>query len=281
MPKPPARSVRPAFATICLALSCFALPAAAADTSAWDGDSRSAVRLLAARPDGSMLRGGIEINMAPGWKTYWRYPGDAGVPPHFDFSESENLGHVDVLWPAPIRFADAEGNTIGYKGDVVLPLRVEPTDRSRAVVLRLKLDYAVCEKLCVPAQAKVELPLPGDASAASEAAVAEAEKRVPRPVALGARQPLAIASVRHEKGSAKVSVDVAAPAGTEPSLFVEGPAPDWALPLPEPAAGAPQGQKRFVFALEGLPPGARTEGAVLKFTAAAADQVIETTFRLE
>lgn len=275
------RPLRPAFATISLGLALLTQPSVAADRSDWDGDSRSAVRLIAAKPDADALRAGIEIKLAPGWKTYWRYPGDAGVPPQFDFSESENLKSANVLWPAPRRFSDAEGNTIGYKGDLVLPVRVEAKDRAKPVVLRMKLDYAVCEKLCVPAQAKSELPL-GDASADSDASVAQAEKRVPQPVVLGAQQPLSVASVKRETGSpARVIVDVTAPPGAPVTLFAEGPTPDWALPLPDPADGAPAGKKRFTFALDGLPPGAKPEGATLKLTAVTEDQAIETTFRLE
>src|SRR4051812_16992734 len=61
-------------------------PVAAAEHSAWDGDARAAARLIAGTTarDSAALRGGIEIRLAPGWKTYWRYPGDSGVPPRFD-----------------------------------------------------------------------------------------------------------------------------------------------------------------------------------------------------
>ena len=65
-------------------------PAAADDVSRWDGDARSAVRLVAgSRPaDGAYLRAGVEMRLRPGWHTYWRYPGDSGVPPQFDFAQS-------------------------------------------------------------------------------------------------------------------------------------------------------------------------------------------------
>lgn len=112
-------------------------PAGAADASSWDGDGRSAVRLVAggsARPRGDELRAGLEIRLAPGWKTYWRYPGDSGVPPVIDFSKSENVKSVIVSWPAPHRFTDDGGTSIGYKGGVLMPLQVVPQirrDRSR------------------------------------------------------------------------------------------------------------------------------------------------------
>lgn len=70
-------------------------PLAAAEASRWDGDSRAAVRLISgsARHEGGtrVLRAGIQLKLGPGWKMYWRYPGDAGVPPRFDFAGSENI----------------------------------------------------------------------------------------------------------------------------------------------------------------------------------------------
>jgi hypothetical protein len=84
-----------------------------------------------------------------------------------------------------------------------------------------------------------------------------------------------------KREGARVSVDVAAPAAASVTLFAEGPAADWALPLPEPAEGAPAGLKRFTFALDGMPPGAKADGAALTLTAVAGDAAIETTFRLD
>src|SRR5947209_5698261 len=147
-------------------------PALAADVSAWDGTERAAVRLIAgvARTEGAATihRAGFEIRLAPGWKTYWRYPGDSGIPPRFDFSKSRNVKSVAVRWPAPQRLADEGGVSIGYKHDVVFPLEVTPQDAGKPVVLALKVDYAVCEKICVPADGTVNLTLSGNASQQDE-----------------------------------------------------------------------------------------------------------------
>src|SRR5216684_537111 len=89
-------------------LAAMSLPAAAADSSAWDGGSQAAVRLIAgssSKARGGMVRAGIEIRLAPGWKTYWRYPGDSGVPPRFDFAGSQNVKSIAIAWPAPHRFS--------------------------------------------------------------------------------------------------------------------------------------------------------------------------------
>src|SRR6516165_86376 len=110
-----------------LAVVMIAARAHAADSSAWDGDAQSAVRLIAGSATSGRdapVRAGIEIRLAPGWKTYWRYPGDSGVPPRFDFAGSTNVKSVDVAWPAPHRFSDESGITIGYKDGVIFPLSI-------------------------------------------------------------------------------------------------------------------------------------------------------------
>src|SRR5436305_11589588 len=149
---------------ISLTLCAYSGSSAAADrpafASAWSGDTRSAIRLIAGSASsqaGGYRRAGVEIRLNPGWHTYWRYPGDAGVPPQFDFGHSKNVKSVNVLWPAPQRLPEAGGISIGYEGDVIFPLRIVPQDPAKPVALSLKLDYAICEKLCVPAQARSEL----------------------------------------------------------------------------------------------------------------------------
>src|SRR5215470_18676575 len=144
-----------------LLASALNFTAAAADASSWDGDARSAMRLLAGSPLGAdgLLRAGVEIRLATGWKTYWRYPGDSGVPPVFDFSKSENVKSVSILWPAPHRFTDDGGASIGYKGGVIFPVHVVPANPNRPTTLRAAISYAVCEKLCVPARGQATLEL--------------------------------------------------------------------------------------------------------------------------
>jgi DsbC/DsbD-like thiol-disulfide interchange protein len=263
--------------------------ARAQDSSAWDAEPHAAARLIAgAAPrsaDAPWLRAGIEIRLDTGWKTYWRYPGDSGVPPTLDFAGSENVKSVTVLWPAPTRFADgAGGHSIGYHGDVVLPLRVLANDAAKPAVLHLKLGYAVCSNLCVPVEAEFDLALSGKRGA-EEATLVAAEARVPRRATLSAGSAaggLAIRSARRERGGAgeRVVVEVAAPAGTPVDLFAEGPAADWALPLPE-ASGGGAGTRRFTFDLDGLPPGAHVDGATLTLTATSPDDAIEVPVHLD
>ncbi len=278
------RCCRTAFACVTLLIGVDTA-LAADDVSRWDGDARSAARLIAASRPASgaaaLLRAGVEIRLKPGWHTYWRYPGDSGIPPQFDFTRSDNVQAVDVLWPAPQRLPEAGNISIGYDRDVILPLRVIAKDPGKPVVLRLKLDYAICEKLCVPAEARAELAL-APLRSSFDVALATAEARVPKKLAMGEGQSLSVRSLRREDGAArpKVVVDVAAPNGNV-DLFAEGPTPQWALPIPAAIDGAPAGQRRFVFELDGAPAGASYGGAVITLTAVAGGEAIQVSSRLD
>jgi DsbC/DsbD-like thiol-disulfide interchange protein len=257
-----------------------ASPARAADASPWDGGTRSALRLIAGTPtnDGGkkVLRGGIEIRLDPGWKTYWRYPGDSGVPPRFSFARSENLESVRVLWPAPKRFGEPGDMSIGYTGDVILPVRILPRDPARPVLLRFEIDYAICQNLCIPADGRAELLL-GEEPSSHDDALRQSEERVPKPVAMGQGEALAIEAVTREAHGARprILVDVRAADASGLDLFAEGPTPEWALPIPQPIPGAPAGMQRFAFEFDGMPPGTMEEETKLRLTAVAQDQAIE------
>ena len=277
-------------AAVCTLLVGANSAGAADDVSRWDGDGRSAARLIAGSPPpriAPFVRAGVEIRLKAGWHTYWRYPGDSGVPPQFDFTGSQNVKQVHVLWPAPQRLPEDGGVSIGYAHDLILPLHVVPQDLSKPVALKMKLDYAICEKMCVPAVAKAELTL-ASGPASQDAALAAAEAKVPKRHALGEGQTgdgqtLAIRSVRRETGSKgpRVVVDVAAPAGAPVELFAEGPTPQWALPVPVALDGAPEGLKRFAFDLDGAPPGAKYESALITLTAVGEQGAIEVAIRLD
>src|ERR1700716_172841 len=245
--------------------SSFALQARAQDASPWKQDSHSAVRLLAGSRSGAVLLGGIAFQLQPGWHTYWRTPGDSGVPPRFDFGKSENIEAVTILWPAPTKFADGAGGvSLGYQKQVVLPLRIVAKNADKPVTLRADINYAVCEKLCIPVEASTELAFTSVAST-EDSALFAALDTVPKPATIGDPNPLTIRDVRRE-GKNGVLVDVAAPDSAEVNLFVEGPTPEWALPVPKLLEHSPPGVKRFAFDLDGLPPGANPNGAALKLT---------------
>src|SRR6185369_16081727 len=243
-----------------LLASSVTLAARADDASPWQRDGHSAVRLLAGSRSGAVLLGGIAFQLQQGWKTYWRIPGDSGVPPRFDFSKSDNVEAVTVLWPAPKKFDDGAGGTaLGYKQQVVLPLRIVAKNADKPVTLRAHINYAVCDKLCIPVEATSELTFASVAST-EDGTLSTALDAVPKPANIGDPTPVTIRDVRRD-GDKGVLVDVAAPDAKEVHLFVEGPTPDWALPIPKLLDNSPPGVKRFAFDLEGLPPGAKPDGA--------------------
>src|ERR1043166_8911100 len=220
-----------------------AIEAKAEDASPWQRDAHSAVRLLAGSRSGGVLLGGIAIQLQDGWKTYWRTPGDSGVPPRFDFSKSDNVEAVTVLWPAPMKFDDgAGGHSLGYKKQVVLPLRIVAKNNDKPVTLRAHVSYAVCDKLCIPVEASSELTFASVAST-EDGNLSAALDTVPKPANVGDPNPLTIRDVRRD-GDKNVVVDVSAPDGKDVHLYVEGPTPDWALPLPKLLEHGSPGVKR-------------------------------------
>lgn len=116
----------------------------------------------------------LDLTLATGWKTYWRAPGEAGIPPSFDFSASTNLKSVRFHWPRPAVF-DLNGmQTIGYHDRLVLPVEVTPLDTTMPVTLRATIDLGVCKDICIPASVTLsaDLSLPGETGAIEQALAA-------------------------------------------------------------------------------------------------------------
>ncbi|SDT41360.1 Thiol-disulfide interchange protein, contains DsbC and DsbD domains [Bradyrhizobium canariense] len=274
--------MRAALGFVATLFACsLAIEARAEDASPWLRDGHSAVRLLAGSRSGAVLLGGIAFQLQPGWKTYWRTPGDSGVPPRFDFSKSENIEAVTILWPAPTKFDDgAGGHSLGYHDQIVLPLRIVAKNADKPVTLRAAINYAVCEKLCIPVEADTELAFNSVAST-EDSALFAALDTVPKPANVGDPNPLTIRDVKRD-GKSTVLVDVVAPADAKQvNLFVEGPTPDWGLPVPKLLEQSPPGVKRFSFELDGLPPGTNPEGAALKLTLVGGEHSYEFNINLE
>ena len=262
-----------------LFVSSLLTEARAQDASPWQKDGHSAMRLLAGSRSGAVLLGGVALQLQPGWKTYWRTPGDSGVPPRFDFSKSDNVEAVTVLWPAPQKFDDGAGGiSLGYHDLIVLPLRIVAKAVDKPVTLRAEINYAVCEKLCIPVEANAELAFNSVAST-EDSALFAALDTVPKPANVGDPNPLTIRDVKRE-GKSEVLVDVVTPDDRVVNLFVEGPTPDWGLPVPKLVEHSPPGVKRFSFQLDGVPPGVNPDGAALKLTLVGGDRSYEFNINL-
>jgi DsbC/DsbD-like thiol-disulfide interchange protein len=243
-------------------------PASAADafSSDWAPAAKSEARLIAGGGD----LAGFEIALSPGAITYWRDPGDAGLPPTLDFSGSDNVASVQPEFPAPKRIKEADGGeAFGYDGSVVFPLAVKPRDPAKPVTLKLTADFAVCEKVCLPAKAHLKLTLPSaprsPLAGVIEAALATVPRAVP-PKDFGALEALGADSWRlceaHEGGPPR-------------DLFVEAPEGWWMKASPADADG---GRDCFTLTIGGKP----KDGAlpvILRLTLTGGAGPLETTIQ--
>lgn len=202
--------------------------------SDWQEGLNSRVRLVAGTAGEDAARyAGVEIRLEEGWKTYWRNPGDAGIPPVFDWSGSDNLASADVLYPLPHRLKDPAGTSIGYKGGVLFPVRITAEDDAKPVLVNLKLNYAVCEEFCIPADATLFLAVPaGEAGAAPSAAIAGSLARVPGAAGAGLPRVTGAALAGDGKKRHLAVTVVHETDAAVPDLFVEGPEA-WYLGVPE------------------------------------------------
>lgn len=92
----------------------------------------------------------FELELSPGWKTYWRAPGDSGIPPEFDFSGSKNLKSIEIIWPRPIPFGPSDLRSIGYKEHLILPIKFSPKNTNKPVELNIQATLGICQDICVP-----------------------------------------------------------------------------------------------------------------------------------
>jgi DsbC/DsbD-like thiol-disulfide interchange protein len=233
----------------------------------------SHARLIGGGEQGEHWLAGVEITLDPGFKTYWRTPGDSGLPPRFDWSGSENVATTEIRWPAPKRHEDAAGVAYVYGKQAVIPILVKPKDPTKPIRLVLALEYGVCNDICIPAHADLTLDL--TAAATERRAIEAALAKVPLPQALGAQADLAVLAIAPLTGDKPAfAVTIRAPSGTKPALFPEG-AENWFLSASHPADG-----DRFTVTVEEKPKDASAP-TPLRLTLVAGDKAIETEVSLD
>jgi len=251
---------------IALALVLGSAPVRAADpfSTDWAAGAKSQARLIAA----SAGLAGFEIALAPGAITYWRDPGDSGLPPTLDFSASENVASVEPKFPAPKRIKEADGGeAFGYDGGVIFPLLITPRDPAKPTTLKLSADFAVCAKVCLPAKARLSLTLPAAGKSPYASAIGAALAAVPRPVPpkdFGALEAAGADSWR-----------LCAPREEGPlrDLFIEPPEGWWIKVAPAPGAS---GEDCFQLTLGDRPKDAAPPVAV-RLTLTGGAGAVETT----
>jgi DsbC/DsbD-like thiol-disulfide interchange protein len=264
------------FARLVLLMTIAALPVAArAARSEWSSADEAQLRVLLNPGAGGKLEGGIEIVLEPGWYTYWRNPGEAGVPPVFDFAGSENVGELQVLYPAPVRKVDGGSTSLIYEDEVVFPLLITPHEAGRPVVLRLKAQFGVCSEICIPTQAGAEVALFPDAAADPLSAVRlrSFAERVPKGPVAGRFD---IEKVVADGDS--LDIDIRMPDSSYTDLFVDPPK-DWYIGQPV-FVGRVDGLSRYRLSLAGRPSGMSLKGQQFRFVAVAGGEAIEESVEL-
>ena len=116
------------------------------------------------------ISAGLDLVLEEGWKTYWRSPGEVGLPPQIDWSGSENVADVEVLWPAPTRFTAFGIENFGYGDEVVIPLQVQLEQQGEPVLLVAKVSLLTCSDICVPQNFDLNLALPSGSGIDQDAA---------------------------------------------------------------------------------------------------------------
>lgn len=206
---------------------CVAIPGGFAQESATNEamTDQTAVRLVTAvtaTGDRASLPFGVEINLSPGWKTYWRSPGDAGFPPEVTIAGSQNVAAANLRFPAPHRFELFGLQTFGYGEQVVFPLDVTPERPGEALTLKARLRYLVCEQICIPYEHDLSLSLPAGSPqlTADAALISDAAARVPDD---GSRARWRLTDVRVAGDQLLVAALSEGDAFSAPDLLVEAP----------------------------------------------------------
>ena len=235
---------------------------ARAAESAWAENDYGAVRLIAATEtagNAKTVQVGLQFRIAPGWKIYWRTPGDAGYPPRLDWAGSTNVASAAMSWPAPERFEVLGFQTLGYHNAVVLPIAVQTARPGGPVGLRAVIDYLTCSEICVPVAANVALDLPAGPAVPSGHAhlIGRYVSQIPGPPATAG---LGIGAVEIiSEGTTpvlRIAAEAAEPFDT-PDVFVEGP-PELAFDPPRVTLAEDGRRVVLEVPVVGLEPGAGT-----------------------
>ena len=218
--------------------------------------------------------------MEEGWKTYWKVPGDAGIPPLFDFSASENVKNVEIKWPVPTRFG-TDAQMLGYKDAIIFPLLVSPEDPARPMMLKASIQLGLCSELCVPMAGDFNLPIAAEGEQDSLS-----EMLIDRDLALAPlteRKGFELLSVKKEVRDGqpdRLLFAARIPDGYgRKDLFAEPPV-DWLTPLTQALPAEKDGILNFELVLDGLPKHNQTKDARLAITLTNGEEAIEEVINL-
>ncbi len=251
-------------------------PASAA-VGEWVVEDVVQVRVVASVDEAGNPAAALEIVLEPGWKTYWRTPGEGGLPTVFEFGESRNLAHAEAAYPAPRRYDDGYSITNTYEGRVLFPIAFAAALPSAPVTLDVAVNMGVCEVICIPMQVHASVTLaPNEADTAALAIVEEALGRLPQAPEPGTFEIADIDIAETEGGDVAVTVAAIVPQAFGAELFVEGPEGWYQSAAHQTARDG--NRLTFEFVLWTTEEGAvLASGAPLKFTLVSAGAAIEQT----
>lgn len=161
----------------------------------------------------------LELRLAPGWKTYWRAPGDIGIPPRFDWRGSRNLRGVEIEWPTPQPIDQGGMTSIGYQGTVLLPLHILAQKQGRDVTLSGTVDIGVCQDVCIPMTLDLGADLSADVSERDARIIAALADRPQSAKEAGAHGLRCILSPS-DKGGLNLRAEVSLPPSGGPEMAV-------------------------------------------------------------
>ncbi|PVB63064.1 protein-disulfide reductase DsbD domain-containing protein [Labrenzia sp. 011] len=199
-----------------------ASPTQAAMTD-WTEVQGGAVRLIASGPlENGQYQAGLEFLLDPGWHTYWRSPGEAGIPPRITLSDADNIGDLEILYPVPEHHDDGFSRSIVYHGGIVLPMQVFPEAAQKPVRLSIDVFFGICNEICVPGDASLSLDLTPETRADMIAAKLIARNLAAVPVT-GGNDDLDITSVVPTSEGDRLVIRAKVAGDETPELFAAGP----------------------------------------------------------
>lgn len=245
-----------------------------AASSEWFNTKGAKMRLItAARPESQKIDAALEVLLETGWKTYWRSPGESGIPPFFDFAQSSNIVDAKVKFPTPFYFNEQGTEIVGYKNRVVFPIELQIGTFGKPTVLQLRTVIGICGEVCIPVQAKLSVREPGTIGPTFDVSRALNEAAASLPS--NPEEELQVVSAGwNESEPSKLSIEAqVSESSKDVQLHVEGPQ-DWYL-LPAKLVERKGNAARFLLDITDIPKDANPAATNFRFTLVADGRGIE------
>ncbi len=142
-----------------------------------------AVNYISGWQDNNMdIYGAIQIELSPGWKTYWKQPGPFGVKPKFDWSQSTNIQDIEFFWPTPKIFNDYNLQVIGYESIVTIPIKINKIIPIKNAFLNINMEFGVCSDVCILKTSQISTLLNSQTKNSKKSLIVNALKKTPSKV---------------------------------------------------------------------------------------------------